>query len=185
MLFSRFQLFSLFFGIVFIFIYKDSLLLFCFGKVTKGEYVGYEVYRFNNNHNHKYYYFKNTEPNNQYYKPKVMFTVQKKQYFFETTSNVDYYIGKKVKVIYLDYPPKIMKEHSFMGLWFEGILWLLVPTAILISLFAGLMTKEEIIYINFKKKPYFRKMKRIEFDIIRKAEFDFESENSKANEEIE
>lgn len=72
-----------------------------------------------------------------------------------------------------------------MGLWYEGILWLLVPTAFLISVFAGLMSKEEIIYINFKKKPYFQKMKRVEFDIIRKDEFDLNKEVDKEKETIE
>jgi len=34
------------------------------------------------------------------------------------------------------------------------------------------MTNENVIYINYKKKPYFRKIKRVEFDIIRKDEFE-------------
>ena len=37
-------------------------------------------------------------------------------------------------------------------------------------------------YINFKKKPSIRKMKRIDFDIIRKDEFDDNNENEFENE---
>ena len=184
MLFSRFQLFSLFFGIVFIFVYNETILLVCFGKVTKGEYIGYNLYEFRNRNNAPFY-FKNLGASDSYYKPKVAFEVENKNFFFETTSNVEYYIGKKVKVVYLGSPPTSRKVYSFMGLWYEGILWLLVPTAFLISVFAGLMSKEEIIYINLKKKPYFRKMKRVEFDIIRKDEFDVKKVVDNEKETIE
>ncbi len=183
MLFSRLQLFSLFFGIVLLYIYGETLLLVCFGKITNGEYVGYSVTRFSNNTGNSRHL--RTTQTDQYYKPKASFVFGKKQYTFETTSNIDFSFGQKIKVVYLGNPPKSMKVYTFMGLWYEGILWLLVPTALLISIFAGLMAKDEIIYINFKKKPFFRKMKRIEFDIIRKDEFESEKENQKENEEIE
>ena len=59
---------------------------------------------------------------------------------------------------------------------------MLIPLVMLVSLFAGLMAKDEIIYIHFKKKPYFQKMKRVEFDIIRKDEFESENDKQKESE---
>lgn len=37
-------------------------------------------------------------------------------------------------------------------------------------------------YINFKMKPSIRKMKRIDFDIIRKDEFESENDKQKESE---
>jgi len=69
-----------------------------------------------------------------------------------------------------------------LDVWWNELIINLVTTIVLVSLFAGLMSKDEIIYINFKKKPYFRKMNRFEFDIIRKDEFESENENQKESE---
>jgi hypothetical protein len=174
MLFSRLQLFSFFYGIILLFIFGDTLLLFVSGETKMGTFV-------NNNH----YSIKQRISNHNYFKPVIQFTVSNKIYQFETTSNIDFDEGEKIKVIYHKSNPASAKVYSFFGLWWNDLIINLVPTIVLVSLFAGLMTKEEIIYINFKKKPFFRKMTRVEFDIIRRDEFESEKENQKENEEIE
>jgi hypothetical protein len=174
MLFSRLQLFSFFYGIILFFIFGDTLLLVVFGETKTGIFV-------NNNH----YSFKQRISSHNYYKPVIQFTVTNNTYQFETTSNIDFEDGEKIKVIYHKSNPSSAKVYSFFGLWWNELIINLVPTIILVSLFAGLMAKEEIIYINFKKKPYFRKMKLVEFDIIRRDEFDVKKEVDKENESIE
>lgn len=171
MLFSRLQLFSFFYGIILFFIFGDTLNLVVSGETKTGTFV-------NNNH----YSFKQRISSHNYFKPVIQFTVSNKIYQFETTSNIDFEEGEKIKVIYHKSNPASAKVYSFFGLWWNDLIINLVPTIVLVSLFAGLMTKEEIIYINIKKKPYFRKMKRVEFDIIRKDEFDANNENEIENE---
>ncbi len=174
MLFDRLQLFSFFYGIILLFIFGDTLLLVVSGETKMGTFV-------NNNH----YSIKQRISNHNYFRPVIQFTVKNNIYQFETTSNVEFEEGEKVKVIFHKSNPASAKVYSFFGLWWNELIINLVPTIVLVSLFAGLMAKDENIYINFKKKPFFRKMKRVEFDIIRKDEFDFQNENQKENEEIE
>ncbi len=168
MLFSRLQLFSFFYGIILFFIFGDTLHLVVSGETKTGTFV-------NNNH----YSFKQRISSHNYFKPIIQFTVSNKIYQFETTSNIDFEEGEKVKVIFHKSNPASAKVYSFFGLWWNELIINLVPTIVLVSLFAGLMAKDEIIYINFKKKPFFQKMNRFEFEIIRKDEF--ESENQKEN----
>ena len=176
MIFSRLRLFSFFYGITLFFIFGDTLLLVVFGETKTGIFV-------NNNH-YSSKVGRGYTPHN-YYKPVIQFTVTNKIYQFETTSNVDFEDGEKIKVIYHKSNPASAKVYSFLGLWWNELIINLVPTIVLVSLFAGLMSKEEIIYINFKKKPYFRKMKRVEFDIIRKDEFDAANSSTLTKEELE
>ena len=174
MLFSRLQLFSFFYGIILFFIFGDTLLLVVFGETKTGTFV-------NNNH----YSLKHRISSHNYFKPVIQFTVKNKIYQFETISNVEFEDGEKVKVIYNKSNPASAKVYSFFGLWWNELIINLVPTIILVSLFAGLMAKDEIIYLNFKKKPFFRKMKRVEFDIIRKDEFDTTDSSTSEKEELE
>ena len=145
------------------------MLLVVFGEVKTGTFV-------TNNHysskSRRAFYIRRYNSSHNYFKPVIQFTVSNKIYQFETTSNVEFEEGEKVKVIYHKSNPASAKVYSFFGLWWNELIINLVPTIVLVSLFAGLMSKEEIIYINFKKKPYFQKMKRVEFDIIRKVEFE-------------
>lgn len=166
MLISRLQLFSFFYGIILFFIFGDTLLLVVSGETKMGTFV-----------NNNYYSFKQRISNHNYFKPIIQFTVSNKIYQFETTSNVDFEEGEKVKVIFHKSNPASAKVYSFFGLWWNELIINLVPTIVLVSLFAGLMAKDDILYFNFKKKPYFRKMKRVEFDIIRKDEFESDIEN--------
>jgi len=182
MIFSRLQLFSFFYGIILFFIFGDTLLLVVFGETKTGIFVNNNHY--SNKSNRGIYPLRRNSTHN-YYKPVIQFTVTNNTYQFETTSNVDFEEGEKIKVIYHKSNPASAKVYSFFGLWWNKLIINLVPTIILVSLFAGLMAKDEIIYINFKKKPFFIKMKRIEFEIIRKDEFESEKENQKENEEIE
>jgi hypothetical protein len=182
MIFSRLRLFSFFYGITLFFIFGDTLLLVVFGETKTGIFV-------NNNHyssrSNRRLYPLGRNSNHNYYKPVIQFTTTNKTYQFETTSNVDFEDGEKIKVIYHKSNPASAKVYSFLGLWWNELIINLVPTIVLVSLFAGLMLKEEIIYINFKKKPYFRKMKRVEFDIIRKDEFDAANSSTLTKEELE
>jgi hypothetical protein len=171
MLFSRLQLFSFFYGIILFFIFGDTLHLVVSGETKTGTFV-------NNNH----YSLKHRISSHNYFKPVIQFTVKNKIYQFETISNVEFEDGEKVKVIYNKSNPASAKVYSFFGLLWNELIIILVPTIILVSLFAGLMAKDEIIYINFKKKPFFRKMKRIEFDIIRKDEFESGNNNQRESE---
>jgi hypothetical protein len=181
MLFNRLQLFSFFYGIILFFIFGDTLLLVVFGETKTGTFVNNNHYSIKSNRS---YYTRRYRSNHNYYKPVIQFTVTNNTYQFETTSNIDFEEGEKIKVIYHKSNPASAKVYSFFGLWWNDLIINLVPTIVLVSLFAGLMAKDEIIYLNFKKKPYFQKMKRVEFDIIRKDEF--ESENDKQKEiEIE
>ena len=169
MLFNRLKLFSFFYGIILFFIFGDTLLLVVFGEVKTGTFV-------TNNHysskSRRAFYIRRYNSSHNYFKPVIQFTVSNKIYQFETTSNVEFEEGEKVKVIYHKSNPASAKVYSFFGLWWNELIINLVPTIVLVSLFAGLMAKDEIIYINFKKKPYFQRMKRVEFDIIRKVEFE-------------
>jgi hypothetical protein len=174
MLFNRLYLFSFFYGIILFFIFGDTLLLVVFGETKTGTFV-------NNNH----YSIKQRISNHNYFKPVIQFTVSNKIYQFETTSNIDFEEGEKIKVIYHKSNPASAKVYSFFGLWWNDLIINLVPTIVLVSLFAGLMAKDEIIYIHFKKRPFFRKMKRIEFDIIRKDEFDTTDSSTSEKEELE
>jgi hypothetical protein len=174
MIFSRLQLFSFFYGIILFFIFGNELLLVVSGETKIGIFV-----------NKNYYSSKHRYSNHNYYKPVIQFTVTNNTYQFETTSNVDFEEGEKIKVIYHKSNPASAKVYSFFGLWWNKLIINLVPTIILVSLFAGLMAKDEIIYINFKKKPYFRKMKHVEFDIIRKDEFDAANSSTLTKEELE
>lgn len=174
MLFSRLKLFSFFYGIILFLIFGDTLNLVVFGEVKTGTFE-------TNNHysskSRRAFYIRRYNSSHNYFKPVIQFTVSNKIYQFETTSNVEFEEGEKVKVIYHKSNPASVKVYSFFGLWWNELIINLVPTIVLVSLFAGLMAKDEIIYINFKKKPYFQKMKRVEFDIIQKDEFDDNNEN--------
>lgn len=164
-------MFSFFYGIILFFIFGNELLLVVSGETKMGTFV-------NNNH----YSIKQRISSHNYFKPVIQFTETNNTYQFETTSNIDFEEGEKIKVIYHKSNPASAKVYSFFGLWWNDLIINLVPTIVLVSLFAGIMTKDEIIYLNFKKKPYFQKMKRVEFDIIRKDEFESENDKQKESE---
>lgn len=171
MLFNRFNTFLFFFGIVLISMLGSKLLIIIYGERAQGEIIGFNSYSYSRG--------------GSYYKPVIQFETTDKIIEFETTSNTSYSTNDKVTVLYFEDDLKSAVVYSFFGIWWPSLIYLIIPLIILVSLFAGLMSKDEIIYINFKKKPYFRKMKRVEFDIIRKDEFDEQNENLKENKEIE
>ena len=171
MLFNRLNTFLFFFGIVLISMLGSKLLIVIYGKRAQAKIVGFNSY--------------SLPKGGSYYKPIVQFKTSNKTIEFETTSNISYSTNEKVTVLYFEEDLKSAVVFSFFGIWWQRLIYMLIPLVILVSLFAGLMTKEEIIYINFKKKPFFRKMKRVEFDIIRKDEFDVKKEVDKENESIE
>jgi hypothetical protein len=171
MIFNRLNTFLFFFGIVLISMLGSKLLIVVYGKRVQAEIVGFNSY--------------SLPKGGSYYKPIVQFKTNDKTIEFETTSNTSYSTNEKVIVLYFEEDLKSAVVFSFFGIWWPRLIYLLIPLVILVSLFAGLMAKDEIIYINFKKKPFFRKMKRIEFEIIRKDEFDAANSSTLTKEELE
>lgn len=93
-----------------------------------------------------------------YYCAAIKFTSENKVYYFTGTQFVNYDIDEKVPVIFLKDDPDTSYVYSFIGFWYSGLLWCLLPVMLYSAFVYAFIKKNQYIEIQLKY-PFVRKNK--------------------------
>ena len=93
----------------------------------------------------------------------ISFTFKNKVYEFNTVSNVEYSVGEKVPVIFKKENPGNAYVFSFLGFWYSGLIFTLVPLALWSAFALAFFHEEDKIFLSF-----FKKSKPIQFSSNKK-----------------
>lgn len=80
---------------------------------------------------------------------RIEFTVDTLYYSFEAEPNVTYKQGELLPVIYLKSNPQKAHVYNFLGFWYNGLIYCLVPLCIWCALLLSWIEKNEIITLSY------------------------------------
>ena len=82
----------------------------------------------------------------------IQFESGKQFYYFSGEQNVHYTIGEKLPVIYLKTDPVNAYVYSFLGFWYRGLVFCLVPLMLWYAYVLGFYSEEDSIFLSFFSK---------------------------------
>lgn len=80
---------------------------------------------------------------------RIEFTVDTLYYSFEAEQNVTYKQGELLPVIYLKSNPQKAHVYNFLGFWYNGLIYCLVPLCIWCALLLSWIETNEIITLSY------------------------------------
>lgn len=80
---------------------------------------------------------------------RIEFTVDTLYYSFEAEPNVTYKQGELLPVIYLKSNPQKAHVYNFLGFWYNGLIYCLVPLCIWCALLLSWIETNEIITLSY------------------------------------
>ena len=82
----------------------------------------------------------------------IQFESGKHFYFFSGEKNVEYNSGEILPVIYLKADPSNAYVFSFLGFWYKGLIFCLVPLMLWYAYVLSFYTEEDTIFLSFFSK---------------------------------
>lgn len=145
---NRSQLILTCVGIIMLFVVLSRSKYLVLGKRTIGEVTGMHVWG----------------TRGRYTDPVVAYSEGKNKWTFDGESNLDYQVGDKVPVIYLDGEEEKTYIYTFGGFWLTPLLYTLIPLFILLAALLSFFKPKDTFLLSFSK-PFGLKVIRNRKDV--------------------